>query len=46
MKLSQRLWWSVAHHTAPDDPVECMVWAKVQTQLLLAVDDQYEAGEA
>lgn len=32
MKLSQRLWWSVAHHTSPDDPVACMVWAKVRSQ--------------
>jgi hypothetical protein len=32
MKLSQRLWWSVAHNTNPDDAVECMVWGKVRTQ--------------
>ena len=32
MILSQRLWWSVAHNTSPDDAAECMVWAKVRSQ--------------
>ena len=32
VKLSQRLWWSVAYHTKPQIPAHCTLWGKIVSQ--------------